>query len=295
MKNRDAIYASLDLIEENLKSDMTVYSVSQRFGFSLYYFSRLFKGITGTSPKSYMLGRKITEAARELLSTDKKIIEIAFDYGFSTPESFLRAFCRITGMNPSDFRKRGTVEGISLVGPISVACLEAGRYIDSQQPEVVERGPLMLVGIPFLYDGTADDLTTPWQNLIRHRESIITRVVPERYYQVQYWFADQDPGTLFFFVSCEVDRIDTIPVQLTAKTLPAQTYLRFSHRGRANTVGHTYRYIYGTYLPETEYRLPHLYNFEYYPADYAGPYNDNSVSEIYIPVEIETYGVGRPS
>ena len=48
----------------------------------------------------------------------------------------------------------------------------------------------------------------------------------------------------------------------------------------------TYEYIYRSYLPETDFGLPHLYNFEYYPPDYRGPYDEESVSDIYIPVSL---------
>ena len=78
-----------------------------------------------------------------------------------------------------------------------------------------------------------------------------------------------------------------INIQFTAKILPKQTYLRFFHHGLANKVGYTYKYIYETWLPDTEYKLPHLYNFEYYGDGHKGPYNEDSVSEIYIPVKIE--------
>ncbi|MCP4177094.1 MAG: helix-turn-helix transcriptional regulator, partial [bacterium] len=98
MKNREIIYESLKLIENNLKSDMTVYAISQHYNYSLYYFSKLFKGVTGFSPKSYILNRKISESVKDVLESDKKIIEIAFDYGFSNPESYSRAFNKFLGI-----------------------------------------------------------------------------------------------------------------------------------------------------------------------------------------------------
>ncbi|MDA3901511.1 MAG: hypothetical protein PF637_13465 [Spirochaetes bacterium] len=54
----------------------------------------------------------------------------------------------------------------------------------------------------------------------------------------------------------------------------------------ANLVGNTYKYIYETFLPETEYKLPYLYNFEQYGERSLGPDNEESISEIYIPIEL---------
>ncbi len=64
MNNREIIYKSLEIIEENLKSDMSLQDLSNRLGYSQYYFIRLFKGVTGYSPKAYLNRRRITEAMR---------------------------------------------------------------------------------------------------------------------------------------------------------------------------------------------------------------------------------------
>ena len=286
MSNRELIYRSLTFIEENLRSDMSVYDISRRLGFSLYYFSRLFKGITGVSPKSYMLHRKITESVQDVLDTDDRIIDIAYAYGFGTPESFTRAFQRIMGVNPSDVRKEGAADRSKLLCPITREKIEHRRHVVKREPELVELEPICLVGIPFYYESCeVDDLSGPWQKLIGNAASIPDRIRPEKYYQVQYWFADQDEGSIFFYIALEVNSYRDMPVQFTAKTLPKQTYLKFLHKGFSNKVGLTYQYIYEEYLPETDYKLPHLFNFEYYGPEHKGPYNEESVSEIYIPVE----------
>jgi AraC family transcriptional regulator len=286
LSNRELIYRSLALIEENLRSDMSVYDISRRLGFSLYYFSRLFKGITGVSPKSYILHRKITESVRDVMKTDARIIDIAYMYGFGTPESFTRAFQRIMGANPSDIRKERTADRGRLLCPITREKIEHRRHVVKKEPELVEMGPIYLVGLPFYYElGQADDLSSPWQKLIENIAAIPDRIIPEKYYQVQYWFADQDEGSIFFYIALEVHSFNDIPIQFTAKVLPRQTYLKFLHKGFSNKVGLTYQYIYEEYLPETDYKLPHLFNFEYYGPEHKGPYNEESVSEIYIPVE----------
>lgn len=286
MSNRELIYRSLALIEENLRSDMSVYDVSKRLGFSLYYFSRLFKGITGISPKSYMLQRKITESVGDVLHTDNRIINIAYTYGFGTPESFTRAFQKIMGANPSDIRREGSAGRGRLLCPITRETIVHRQHMVKKEPELVELGPVYLVGLPFYYElGQVDDLSSPWQKLLDNAAAIPDRIIPEKYYQVQYWFADQDTESIFFYIALEVNSYKDIPVQFTAKSLPRQTYLKFLHKGFSNKVGLTYRYIYEQYLPETDYKLPHLFNFEYYGPEHKGPYNEESVSEIYIPVE----------
>ena len=80
--------------------------------------------------------------------------------------------------------------------------------------------------------------------------------------------------------------MEKIPVHFTAKIIPRQKYLRFFHRGLSARVGETYRYIYEKWLPQSEYRLPYQYNFEFYGELYKGPCTEDSISEIYIPVKL---------
>jgi AraC family transcriptional regulator len=71
------------------------------------------------------------------------------------------------------------------------------------------------------------------------------------------------------------------PIQI----LPPIRYLKFIHKGRSCDIPSTYKYIYGIWLPKTEYRISIPFELEFYGEGYLGPDNENSVSEIYIPLE----------
>ena len=286
MNNREIIYESLEIIEDNINSDMNVLELSDKLGFSVYYFIRLFNGITGFSPKTYMQKRKLTEAALALIEK-RKIIDVAFDYGFGSPESFTRAFQKQFGMNPVKIKSGAELPSDKMQPRLTRENLEFIRNAPFREPELIDFGPLHLIGMPLYYSGNIpEDLSEPWHAFTNNITAISGRIIPEKFYQVQYWFPNQDYGSIFFFIALEAAAGCDIPIQFTAKTLPEQKYLRFYHKGFSNQVGHTYQYIYNSYLPETDYKLPHLFNFEYYPPDHKGPYNENSVSEIYIPVSL---------
>ena len=72
-------------------------------GFSKFYFSRLFKQVTGHTFQDYLAQKRITEA-QSLLSSDCPITEIAFRTGFSNLSSFNRCFKKYTHCSPSDYR-----------------------------------------------------------------------------------------------------------------------------------------------------------------------------------------------
>ncbi len=52
----------------------------------------------------YVRKRRLSEAAMELAQTDEKITDIAFKYQFSSEESFSRAFKKLYGASPRDYR-----------------------------------------------------------------------------------------------------------------------------------------------------------------------------------------------
>ena len=53
----------------------------------------------------YLRKRRLTLAAQELVSSNLKIIDIAFKYHYETPEAFTKAFRKQHGVTPRDVRK----------------------------------------------------------------------------------------------------------------------------------------------------------------------------------------------
>lgn len=289
MNNRSRILASIKTIEDNLCSPITIMDISKDTGFSYYYFNHLFKAITGIGPSHYMSQRKIAHSLEILMSTDRKIIDISLDYGYGSPEAYTRAFSRSLSQSPSDVRKHGLIHGDRLLPPLTNIDILHTTQQPHREPELVTLEPMYLAGIPFYYDLTQkNDLSSQWSNLIDVLDTLPGLNRPPSFYQMQLWFPNQSPDSIYFFIGVGIEKDSPIPIQLTAKTIPSQTYLRFYHKGLSNLVGHTYRYIYEEWLPQTDYLLPHYYNFEYYGAEHLGPYNPNSISEIYIPVELQS-------
>ncbi len=94
----------VDYIEQNIGERLSLESVSEIFNVSEFHFNRIFKTVTGTTLKQYILSRKLTNALQSLAATGAPIIEIAYDLGFEYPEVFSRAFKKQFGIAPSRYR-----------------------------------------------------------------------------------------------------------------------------------------------------------------------------------------------
>jgi AraC family transcriptional regulator len=287
MSNKDVILKAVTYIESNLKTEIDVFKVSQEVCYSLYHFIRLFQSITGFSPKNYIQQRRLSDAVYELRDTDRKIADIAYDFQFGSPESFTRAFRKQFSVNPSDIRNGYALTALPLVAPITAEYIYQSNKVRSVPPELVELPEKILIGISFfISDNTPiNDLSREWNRFLNEAPTIKNKTSPECYYQVQYWSEKQELEGLYFFIGTEVIRLEDINPLFVVKTIPKGKYLKFIHKGLANKVGYTYKYIYNQFLPDTDYILNKPFNFEYYGPKCLGPNNEKSESEIYIPIE----------
>ncbi len=90
-----------DHCSENIKMNQ----VAQHFGYNSDYFSRNFKNYVGESFTEYLRSRRIYNARKELVHTDKSIMDIAVDNGFCDSKAFIRDFKTSLGMTPLKYRK----------------------------------------------------------------------------------------------------------------------------------------------------------------------------------------------
>lgn len=99
------VVSMVDWVEINLEDNPTLEKMSEHVGYSSFYCSSKFHEVIGISFKEYVLKRKMSLAAVDLRDTNQKIIDIAIKYGFSSNEAFTRAFTKVCGYTPYQFRK----------------------------------------------------------------------------------------------------------------------------------------------------------------------------------------------
>lgn len=85
--------------------------MEKEIGFSQAHIRDLFRRSTGYPLVQYVRIRKVKRSAMELINTDKSVLDIAYQYGFTNPETYTRAFQKVIGMTPSVFRKKRPIVG----------------------------------------------------------------------------------------------------------------------------------------------------------------------------------------
>lgn len=96
---------ALEMLEENLTTDLPLSAVASACGLSRGYFTRAFKVSTGHPPYRWVILKRV-EKARELLRlTDLTIVEVAFICGFCDQSHLTRTFTAHVGMTPIQWRR----------------------------------------------------------------------------------------------------------------------------------------------------------------------------------------------
>lgn len=103
------IWSVCTFVESHVQEEIPMEELERQSGFSLAHIRDVFQKCTGKPLSRYVQERRIANAARELLDTDRTILDIAVNYGFSGRTVFSRAFRRHTGYTPSQFRAEAPV------------------------------------------------------------------------------------------------------------------------------------------------------------------------------------------
>jgi AraC family transcriptional regulator len=139
----ESLQKAINYMEECILEDISMESIAKQANTSEFHFQRTFAILTDVSVGEYLRRRRLSLAAQELSNTDHKIIDLAYKYGYDTPEAFSKAFRRQHGITPSEARKNiGKLNCYNrLVIQVNLKGAEPMRY------KIVERDSFQVVGI----------------------------------------------------------------------------------------------------------------------------------------------------
>lgn len=100
-RNLGRLSEIISYIKENYTSEISLEKLSEVFGYSPTYLSRMFRKYAHMNYKSYLQSVRLEYAYRELMNTSNSIGEIAEHHGFTDARAFKTKY----GMLPSDYKK----------------------------------------------------------------------------------------------------------------------------------------------------------------------------------------------
>jgi AraC family transcriptional regulator len=281
MSYEDSMERALVYIEGHLKEDIDLSVIAKEAGYSLYHFHRVFKGIIGDSIKDYIRKRRITEAAKELVYTNKSIIEIGVEYGYESREAFSRAFEKVYGRNPSEVRRNNLLYFIREPIDFNYMMFQLKLMKEGLTPLYRRFPERYVVGKKrkMKMDGSnLQDIPLMWRKWNADRES---QKITERKYDDEIMgiciFSQGD--NFDYMIGHEVKNIENVPEGMVLHKLEPSLYAVFRSVGPiTESVQKTWDYIYSVWLNQSEYRQ-NGDDIEYY-------YNNQGelIADLYLPI-----------
>jgi AraC family transcriptional regulator len=102
--NTERLLPILVYIQANLEQELSLAALAKRANLSPYHFHRLFRAVVGETVKQYVQRLRLEQAAFRLKIQTRSVIDIAFDVGYNSHESFTRAFRRHFGIAPKQYK-----------------------------------------------------------------------------------------------------------------------------------------------------------------------------------------------
>ena len=110
-ENKDTLSSFEALLNDYFTSDKpskfgtpTVAYCADQLHLSANYFGDLIKKETGSSAQEYILAKTMDTAKEWLADPDKSISDVAYALGYQYPQYFSKAFKRIVGCSPNEYR-----------------------------------------------------------------------------------------------------------------------------------------------------------------------------------------------
>ncbi|MDE5679915.1 MAG: AraC family transcriptional regulator, partial [Lachnospiraceae bacterium] len=123
------IQQAICYMEEHICENISYTEVAKSVHMSGYNFHRTFSFIVGMTANEYIRKRRLTLAAMELQTTNISVIDVAYKYGYESPESFSKAFSQFHGATPRQAKQKGTK--LHLFNPLVIKMiLEGGSVMD---------------------------------------------------------------------------------------------------------------------------------------------------------------------
>lgn len=278
---------ALKYIEENITNDIDFKEVARLAVCSEYHFTRMFSFLAGVTLSEYIRRRRLTLAAFELNNSNLRIIDIAVKYGYSSPDSFTRAFQSLHGVTPTEARNNG--QSLKAFPPMTFQLTIKGG--NEMNYRIEEKEAFRIVGmmkrVPIVFSGVNPDIAAMWQSLNPHsisRLKELSNVEPMGLISASTNFSEErmeGKGELDHYIGVATTKQS--PEDLSQLEVAASTWAVFEAMGPfPETLQDVWGRIYSEWFPSSNYEQAEgpeiLWNEN---KDVTLP---NFKSEIWIPV-----------
>lgn len=283
----ESIQKAINYIEEHLLDDITMEQIAREVNSSVFHFQRTFSILTDMSIADYIRRRRLTLAAQELINTEQKVIDLAYKYGYDSPEAFTKAFRKQHQLTPSEARKKqGQLQSYNrLVIQVSLKGADPMKY------KIVEKEKFQVVGVKRTYNSQNGEnlqgIPQFWNEM--NSKNFDHLLIQLNNGSIKGTLGVCVPNTTqgqngFIDYWIATDHVGEVGENLLAMEVPASKWVVFEvHGPMPDAMQNTWKQIYSEWFPSNPYKPAGTAELEVYPDEDA--YSADSYSEIWIPIQ----------
>lgn len=269
-----SINEALKYIEKNITEDLSPEEISKHIYLSSFHFQKIFSLLTGMSLGEYIRNRRLSLSALELCQGDVKVIDVAYKYGYETPESFSKAFTRFHGVTPNSAKREGAT--LKSFAPLIIKIkLEGGHFMD-YRIEKKEAFEVLAMTRTFNQETSMQEIPKFWAEFM-------AKGYNEKVCGMFGMCHSMNEGVFKYSIADPYKSGTEVPEGFETFEVPAFTWAMFTCVGpMPKAIQETWQRVYSEWLPNSDYEMVSGYDVEMYTkGDVTSP---DYVSEIWIPV-----------
>lgn len=271
------IYRVIEYIHDNLDRKLTLNELSEVSCFAPYHFHRIYQSIVGETIMKSIRRFRLQRAAKELIETDRPLDRIARKAGYENLDSFTRKFGEDFDMGPNAYRQRGNL----IFKEINKPNMENKKMYDV---EIQKIGKLCLASID--HEGDYMNISSKFEKLIIYLSHKGILNEKTRSFGVYYDDPNSMPKSELRSKACFTvpDNFEDDGEIKKFETKPAK-YGIVTYKGPYAELEGVYRYLYTTWLINSEYEVGDAPPLEEYMNNPREVPPSELVTKIYIPLK----------
>jgi AraC-like DNA-binding protein len=144
---QSAVKRAIETMWEHYCEPISLSDLADAAILSRFYFSRVFRDVTGTSPGRFLAAIRLYQAKRLLRDTTTSVTEISYYVGYNSPGTFTSRFTRSVGMSPTRYREYAQL-GLAAVLPVPPGPdPRRGTVVGNVKAPAIGRLPHVYIGV----------------------------------------------------------------------------------------------------------------------------------------------------
>ncbi|WP_257574634.1 AraC family transcriptional regulator [Hydrobacter penzbergensis] len=279
----------VNFILSHLSADLRLKKLAAIANYSPFHFQKVFKQVTGETPKQYIIRMRLENSAHFIVNQDyKTVTEIALSSGFASPSTFARAFKSYFGICAEELRKLTPKEKIKFRRSMGTKSTNVHLFSQGYSPDYWRRN--LEVRVSKLQTVRAVFVNLPLsqpKKIERGFRKVIQLVEDFNLINEGSKFIGViNPHAELYQAGITFQSGQSLPKNVDIAELEGGRFAITKVKGPSLTTFHSLHAIHQFWLPKNNYRIKHSYVFEILEHNPLDEAYHRIEREIFIPIEV---------